>query len=46
MFPSVLGDEGTGIEGEVGSGVTSVEPGDRVIPLLLAGKTQIQSRSA
>ena len=33
LFPSVLGHEGTGIVREVGAGVTSVEPGDHVIPL-------------
>ena len=33
IFPSVLGHEGGGIVEEVGSGVTSVKPGDHVIPL-------------
>ena len=33
LFPSVLGHEGAGIVREVGSGVTSVKPGDHVIPL-------------
>src|SRR4029078_2218796 len=33
IFPSVLGHEGAGIVREVGAGVTSVSPGDHVIPL-------------
>lgn len=33
MFPVVLGHEGAGIVREVGAGVTSVKPGDHVIPL-------------
>lgn len=33
MFPVVLGHEGAGIVQEVGEGVTSVNPGDHVIPL-------------
>src|SRR6187549_379358 len=33
IFPSVLGHEGAGIVREVGPGVTSVKPGDHVIPL-------------
>jgi S-(hydroxymethyl)glutathione dehydrogenase/alcohol dehydrogenase len=33
IFPSVLGHEGAGIVVEVGKGVTSVKPGDHVIPL-------------
>src|SRR6188768_4226076 len=33
IFPSVLGHEGAGIVLEVGAGVTSVVPGDHVIPL-------------
>ena len=33
MFPAILGHEGAGIVREVGAGVTSVEPGDHVIPL-------------
>ena len=33
MFPVVLGHEGAGIVQEVGAGVTSVKPGDHVIPL-------------
>src|SRR5476651_1675007 len=32
-FPSILGHEGAGIVREVGPGVTSVKPGDHVIPL-------------
>ncbi|RJF90570.1 S-(hydroxymethyl)glutathione dehydrogenase/class III alcohol dehydrogenase [Sphingomonas cavernae] len=51
IFPSVLGHEGAGIVREVGSGVTSVKPGDHVIPLYtpecrqckscLSGKTNL-----
>jgi S-(hydroxymethyl)glutathione dehydrogenase/alcohol dehydrogenase len=51
LFPSVLGHEGAGIVEEVGAGVTSVEPGDHVIPLYtpecrqckfcLSGKTNL-----
>src|ERR687892_262955 len=33
IFPSILGHEGAGIIREVGAGVTSVKPGDHVIPL-------------
>ncbi len=35
-FPAILGHEGAGIVVEVGSGVTSVKPGDHVIPLYTA----------
>ncbi|HEV2531811.1 S-(hydroxymethyl)glutathione dehydrogenase/class III alcohol dehydrogenase [Phenylobacterium sp.] len=33
LFPSILGHEGAGVVVEVGPGVTSVKPGDHVIPL-------------
>jgi len=33
LFPAILGHEGAGIVREVGKGVTSVAPGDHVIPL-------------
>ena len=33
VFPAILGHEGAGIVREVGAGVTSVVPGDHVIPL-------------
>ncbi len=36
VFPCVLGHEGAGIVVEVGEGVTSVKPGDHVIPLYTA----------
>jgi len=36
LFPAVLGHEGAGIVVEVGEGVTSVGPGDHVIPLYTA----------
>ena len=51
LFPSVLGHEGAGVVREVGTGVTSVAPGDHVIPLYtpecrqckscLSGKTNL-----
>jgi S-(hydroxymethyl)glutathione dehydrogenase / alcohol dehydrogenase len=51
LFPSILGHEGAGIVREVGPGVTSVAPGDHVIPLYtpecgqceycLSGKTNL-----
>jgi S-(hydroxymethyl)glutathione dehydrogenase/alcohol dehydrogenase len=51
IFPSILGHEGAGIVVEVGPGVTSVKPGDHVIPLYtpecrqcascLSGKTNL-----
>ena len=50
-FPCILGHEGAGIVREVGPGVTSVKPGDHVIPLYtpecrqckscLSGKTNL-----
>jgi S-(hydroxymethyl)glutathione dehydrogenase/alcohol dehydrogenase len=33
LFPAVFGHEGAGVVREVGAGVTSVAPGDHVIPL-------------
>jgi S-(hydroxymethyl)glutathione dehydrogenase/alcohol dehydrogenase len=33
LFPAILGHEGGGVVEEIGAGVTSVKPGDRVIPL-------------
>ena len=33
LFPAILGHEGGGIVEDVGAGVTSVKPGDHVIPL-------------
>src|SRR5690606_8491237 len=33
IFPAILGHEGAGVVLEVGPGVTSVKPGDHVIPL-------------
>jgi len=35
LFPCVLGHEGAGIVESVGEGVTSVKPGDHVIPLYI-----------
>lgn len=32
LFPAILGHEGAGIVREVGPGVTSLKPGDHVIP--------------
>ncbi len=36
IFPAVLGHEGAGIVVQVGEGVTSLKPGDHVIPLYTA----------
>ena len=36
IFPSVLGHEGGAVVEEIGSGVTSLKPGDHVIPLYTA----------
>ena len=36
IFPSVLGHEGAGVVVEVGEGVSSLQPGDHVIPLYTA----------
>jgi S-(hydroxymethyl)glutathione dehydrogenase/alcohol dehydrogenase len=33
LFPSIMGHEGAGVVVEIGAGVTSVQPGDHVIPL-------------
>ncbi|HVN01410.1 MAG TPA: S-(hydroxymethyl)glutathione dehydrogenase/class III alcohol dehydrogenase [Caulobacteraceae bacterium] len=33
LFPSILGHEGAGVVLEIGAGVTTVKPGDHVIPL-------------
>ena len=33
IFPAILGHEGGGVVEEIGAGVTSVKPGDHVIPL-------------
>ena len=51
LFPSILGHEGAGIVVEIDDGVTSVKPGDHVIPLYtpecreceycLSGKTNL-----
>ena len=51
LFPSVMGHEGAGVVVAVGAGVTSVAPGDHVIPLYtpecrqckfcLSGKTNL-----
>ena len=51
LFPAILGHEGAGIVVDVGAGVTSVRPGDHVIPLYtpecrqceycLSGKTNL-----
>jgi S-(hydroxymethyl)glutathione dehydrogenase/alcohol dehydrogenase len=51
LFPAILGHEGAGVVVEVGSGVTSLRPGDHVIPLYtpecrqckscLSGKTNL-----
>ena len=51
LFPAILGHEGAGVVVEVGAGVTSLAPGDHVIPLYtpecrqckacLSGKTNL-----
>ena len=54
LFPVIMGHEGGGIVEEIGTGVTSVKPGDHVIPLYtpecgtceycLSGKTNLCQR--
>lgn len=51
LFPAILGHEGAGVVVEVGTGVTTLQPGDHVIPLYvpecrtceycLSGKTNL-----
>src|SRR5580693_3532149 len=36
IFPAILGHEGAGVVVEIGAGVTTVKPGDHVIPLYTA----------
>ena len=43
LFPAILGHEGAGVVVEVGPGVTSVKPGDHVIPLYTPECRQCQS---
>jgi S-(hydroxymethyl)glutathione dehydrogenase/alcohol dehydrogenase len=43
LFPSILGHEGAGVVREVGAGVTSVAPGDHVIPLYIPECRQCKS---
>jgi len=43
LFPSVLGHEGAGIVREVGAGVSSVKPGDHVIPAYIPECRQCKS---
>jgi S-(hydroxymethyl)glutathione dehydrogenase / alcohol dehydrogenase len=35
LFPTILGHEGAGVVVEIGAGVTSLKPGDHVIPLYI-----------
>jgi S-(hydroxymethyl)glutathione dehydrogenase/alcohol dehydrogenase len=35
LFPSIMGHEGAGVVVEIGPGVTTLEPGDHVIPLYI-----------
>ncbi|KNE71827.1 alcohol dehydrogenase class-3 [Allomyces macrogynus ATCC 38327] len=41
VFPSILGHEGGGIVESVGEGVTSVQPGDFVVPLYIPDTKRI-----
>src|SRR5271154_1151100 len=51
LFPAILGHEGAGVVVEIGAGVTTLKPGDHVIPLYtpecrqckscLSGKTNL-----
>jgi S-(hydroxymethyl)glutathione dehydrogenase/alcohol dehydrogenase len=43
LFPSILGHEGAGVVREIGAGVTSVKPGDHVIPLYISECRQCPS---
>src|SRR5579863_7609356 len=43
LFPAILGHEGAGVVAEIGAGVTSVKPGDHVIPLYIPECRQCES---
>ncbi|KAJ3372240.1 hypothetical protein GGF31_002098 [Allomyces arbusculus] len=46
VFPSILGHEGGGVVESVGEGVTSVQPGDFVVPLYIPGTSRSRDHAA
>ena len=46
LFPAILGHEGAGIVREIGAGVTTLKPGDHVIPLYRTRRNAGSARPA
>ena len=44
LFPCILGHEAAGIVESVGEGVTSVKPGDHVVPCYQVGSRRAQTQ--